>query len=71
MTDHERRDRHAKSMALYDRGIFMSQVGTVIAILGVAWWPLLVIAAALIAASMLVSRRADEVSPYRTTNNGE
>jgi hypothetical protein len=66
MTDAERRYRHARSMALLDTSIRMGYVAIVVGIFGMAWWPLFVVATALLATSWFMSKRADKVSPYRT-----
>lgn len=64
MSDTERRNRHARSMALYDTSIALSMTATGLGIAGSAWWPLLPVAGLMLGASLLVNRRADRVSPY-------
>jgi hypothetical protein len=64
MSHAERQARHERSMRLYDIAINMSTGGTILAILGIAFWPATIPGAALIVASMFVSRKAARVSPY-------
>lgn len=64
LSDDERRARHARSMALYDASIRTSLIGTILSAVGIAFWPLIVVGAVLLAAGCIVSRKAKRVSPY-------
>ncbi|MEI5996811.1 hypothetical protein H3V53_06235 [Paraburkholderia bengalensis] len=64
MTDAERRERYARSIALYETSTNLFNVATVFGFLGVMFFWLLPIAVVLLIAGMFVSRHADKVSPY-------
>lgn len=64
MNEMERRARHYQSMRLYSVSIALSSIGTGCSIVGIICWPLIAIGAALIVASMFVSRKAKRTSPY-------
>ena len=64
MSDTERRERFARSQALYQTAINLSGCATVFGILGVLFFWLLPVGALMLIASWLVGRHADKVSPY-------
>lgn len=64
MTDAERIERHARSMALYETAGTLYMFGTVSGSVGIVFWPMLIVAVSLLVAGMLVTRRADRISPY-------
>jgi hypothetical protein len=64
MSDTERRERFARSQALYTTAINLSGFATVFGILGVLFFWLLPVGALMLIAGLLVGRHADKVSPY-------
>lgn len=65
MTEEEYRRRYARSQALMQTSINLSFAGTVIGGFCIAWWPLAIPALTLVCASVLVSRWARRVSPFK------
>lgn len=65
MPDAERLSRYERSQALYGVAIGLSHAGTILGLIGIVLWPCLIAAVVALAMSLIVSRRADSVSPYK------
>lgn len=65
MTDEERQKRHVRSVMLYDVGIACSVAGTICGIIGMARWPLLIVAAILLPTGWAIYAFAKKISPYK------
>lgn len=64
LSDEERRERHYRSMSLYDSSSLLAHIAIVFSFFGIVLWPLLLVCLSLLGASYLVMRKADRVSPY-------
>jgi hypothetical protein len=66
LSDEERRERHYRSMSLYDSSRLLAHIAIVFSFFGIVLWPFLLVSLSFLGASFFVMKKADRVSPYQS-----